>query len=95
MEDLVRNLHQARVSNVFIDSDGLQNPEGIQSDIEHKLLERDLFLQLEAIAAYGTNPYTSTATLPILDGLDEESSESLMVCLAIAGLALLPQLLGN
>jgi hypothetical protein len=32
----------------------------------------------------------------ILDaGLDEESSEALMICLAIAGLALLPRFLNN
>ena len=39
------------------------------------------------------NPRSATIDLPILDGtLDEESSEALVICLAIAALALLPQI---
>ncbi len=48
----------------------------------------------DSMVAYGMNPFSSTMNLPVLDGgLDEESSEALMICLAIAGLALLPQFL--
>ena len=50
------------------------------------------------MAAYGMsmNPQSSTLNVPVLDaGLDEESSEALVICLAIAGMTLLPQLLGN
>lgn len=51
-------------------------------------------MQEDSMAAYSNamNPYSGTMNLPVLDGgLDEESSEALMICLAIAGLALLPQ----
>ena len=103
-------LHQERVSHVFTNADGLQNPHGLEEDIEHKLLESELTLQMgllqdklatehmqeDTMAAYGANPYSSTMSLPVLDGgLDEESSETLMICLAIAGMAFLPQLFGN
>jgi len=38
------------------------------------------------------NPKSATMTLPVMNEmLDEESSEALMICMAIAGLALLPQ----
>lgn len=50
----------------------------------------------EESMAYGMNPHSSTLNMPVLDvGLDEESSEALVICLAIAGLTILPQLLGN
>lgn len=103
-------LHQERVSHMFTNTDGLRNPHGVEEDIDHKLLESDLTLQIgllkdklatehmqeDSMAKYGMSPYSATMNLPILDGgLDEESSETLMICLAIAGLAFLPQLLGN
>ncbi|KAL7467349.1 hypothetical protein ACHAXS_007590 [Conticribra weissflogii] len=87
----------------------LDEIENLRNDVEHKLLETDLSLQMgllrdelatehmreESIASpsyYGSNPYTSTMNLPVLDGtLDEESSEAVMICLAIAALAILPQ----
>ncbi len=48
------------------------------------------------MAAFGMNPMSATMNLPVMDGmLDEESSEAFMICLAIAGLALLPQIMGN
>ena len=44
-------------------------------------------------SVYQVNPRSATMNLPILDGtLDEESSEALVICLAIAALALLPQI---
>lgn len=103
-------LHQERVSHLFTNTDGLQNPHGIAEDIDHKVLENSLSFQIgllqdklatehmqeDTAAAYGMNPYSSTMNMPLLDGgLDEESSETLMICLAIAALAFLPQLLGN
>ena len=106
IETIVHDLHEDRISHVFTDTDGLNNPSGFKTDVELKLLEQDLTLQLgllhqEKLAtmqqdSMGANPYSSTITLPLVDPtLDEESSESLMLCLAIAGVALLPQLLGN
>lgn len=108
MEQIRNALHQERVAHVFADADGLRNPHGIEEDVEHKFLESDLTLQMgllrdrlatehmreDSMVAYGMNPFSSTMNLPVLDGgLDEESSEALMICLAIAGLALLPQFL--
>ena len=53
-------------------------------------------MQQDSMSKYGMNPYSSTLNAPVLDGgLDEESSEALVICLAIAGLTLVPQLLGN
>lgn len=79
--------------------------------MEHKVLENTLSFQLgllqdklatehmqeESMSAYGMNPHSSTLnTPPVLDaGFDEESSEALVICLAIAGMTLLPQLMGN
>ena len=103
-------LHQERVSHLFTDTDGLQNPNGIAEDIDHKVLENSLTFQIgllhdklateqmqeDTAAAYAVNPYSSTMHMPVLDGgLDEESSEALVICLAIAVLAFAPQLLGN
>ena len=98
-------LHQERVSHMFTNTDGLQNPHGLEEDVEHKVLENTLTLQMgllkdqiatEENTSATMNPYTATLNLPVLDGgLDEESSEALMVCLAIAGMAILPQILGN
>ncbi len=103
-------LHQERVAHMFTNTGGLLNPHGVEEDIEHKLLESDLSLQMgllqdklatehmqeDSMAAYGMNPYSSTMKMPVLDGgLDEESSEALVICLVIAGLALLPQFIGN
>mmetsp|Transcript_37378 Transcript_37378/g.67214 ORF Transcript_37378/g.67214 Transcript_37378/m.67214 type:complete len:173 (+) Transcript_37378:70-588(+) len=108
MERIRNALHQERVTHTFTNTDGLQNPHGLEEDIEHKLLESDLTLQMgllqdkiatqhmrtDSMAAYGMNPYSFTMNTPVLDGgLDEESSEALMICLTIAGLALLPQFL--
>lgn len=91
---------------MFTGADGLSNPRGVEEDIEHKVLEERFTLQMgllrdklatehmqeDSMAAYGMNPYSSTMKVPVMDaGLDEESSEALMICLAIAGLALLPQ----
>ncbi len=99
-------LHQERVGHVFADADGLRNPRGLAEDVEHKLLESDLTLQMgllqdklatehmqeDSMAAYGMNPYSSAMHLNVLDGgVDEESSEALAICVAIAALALLPQ----
>jgi hypothetical protein len=83
---------------------GLNNPHGLPTEYEHTLLEKDLQIQLGLLrdrlatehmqedSMYGANPHSATMNLPVLDGtLDEESSEALMVCLAIAALALLPQ----
>ena len=59
-------------------------------------LLKDKLATEEHMHSMGANPYSSTISLPLVDPLlDEESSESLMLCLAIAGIALLPQLLGN
>ena len=90
---------------MFTNTDGLQNPHGLEEDVEHKLLENTLTLQMgllkdqiatEENTSATMNPYTATLNLPVLDGgLDEESNEALMVCLAIAGMAILPQILGN
>lgn len=95
---------------MFTNTDGLKNPHGLEEDIEHKLLESDLTLQMgllqdklatehmqeDTMAAYGMSPHSSTLNMPVLDGgLDAESSEVLMICLAIAGMAFLPQVLGN
>mmetsp|Transcript_17142 Transcript_17142/g.32138 ORF Transcript_17142/g.32138 Transcript_17142/m.32138 type:complete len:166 (+) Transcript_17142:134-631(+) len=102
LEDMgeMRNaLHQERVSHAFADTSGLLNPAGIEEDIEHKLLENDLTFQMGLVQdklatehMQQVNPYSSTMNLPVLDGgLDEESSEALVICLVIAGLALLPQ----
>ena len=101
-------LHQERIAHVFGGADGINNPHGLQEDIEHKLLESDLTLQMgllqdklatehmqeDSMAAYGMNPRSATMSLPVMDGmLDEESSEAFMICLTIAALALLPQFL--
>ena len=99
-------LHEERITHVFSNTDGINNPHGVQEDIAHKLLESDLTLQMgllkdklatehmqeDSMAAYGMNPKSATMNLPVMDGMvDEESSEALMICLTIAGLALLPQ----
>lgn len=99
-------LHEERITHVFSNTDGINNPHGVQEDIAHKLLESDLTLQMgllkdklatehmqeDSMAAYGMNPKSATMNLPVIDGMvDEESSEALMICLTIAGLALLPQ----
>lgn len=86
---------------MLTDTDGLRNPAGVTEDIEHRLLESDLTLQVGMLhdklateQMRGADPYSSTMSLPVLDGgLDMESSDSLMICLAIAGLLLLPQFL--
>ena len=100
-------LHQERITHAFTNTDGLN----IEEDVEHKVLENTLSFQLsllqdklatehmqeESMSAYGMNPHSSTLNMPpVLDaGLDEESSEALVICLAIAGMTFLPQLLGN
>ena len=99
-------LHQERITHAFTNTDGLN----IEEDVEHRVLENTLSTQLgllqdklatehmqsESMSAYGMNPHSSTVNMPVLDaGLDEESSEALVICLAIAGMTLLPQLLGN
>ena len=54
----------------------------------------DIGQDLDTCAASSMNPNSFTMNTPVLDGgLDEESSEALMICLTIAGLALLPQFL--
>ena len=99
------------MSHVFTGTDGIHNPHGLIEDIEHKLLENDLTLQTalrhdivatehmqeDTMVAFGINPHSSTMNTPVVldGGLDEESSEALMICVVIAGLALLPQFLGN
>jgi len=52
-------------------------------------------MQEDSRAAFGMmNPRSATMNLPVMDGMvDEESSEALMICLTIAGLALLPQIM--
>jgi hypothetical protein len=78
------------VTNVFT---------GVEDDIEHESLETDLTFQMgliqDQLATENMNPYSSTMTMPAgLDGgLDQESSEALMICVIIGGLALLPQFL--
>ena len=99
-------LHQERITHAFTNTDGLN----IEEEVEHKVLENTLSFQLgllqdklatehmqeESRHAYGMNPHSSTLNMPVLDaGLDEESSEALVICLAIAGMTLLPQLMGN
>lgn len=99
-------LHEERIAQLFSNTGGFNNPHGLEEDIEHKLLESDLTLQMgllqdklatehmkeDTMAAYGMNPKSATMTLPVMNEmLDEESSEALMICMAIAGLALLPQ----
>jgi|SaaInl74LU_5_DNA_1037368.scaffolds.fasta_scaffold11305_2 hypothetical protein len=102
-------LHEERITHVFTNTDGINNPHGLQEDIAHKLLESDLTLQMgllkdklatehmqeDSRAAFGMmNPRSATMNLPVMDGMvDEESSEALMICLTIAGLALLPQIM--
>lgn len=102
-------LHEERITHVFSNTDGINNPHGLQEDIAHKLLESDLTLQMgllkdklatehmqeDSRAAFGMmNPRSATMNLPVMDGMvDEESSEALMICLTIAGLALLPQIM--
>ena len=105
MENLCDALHQERISHMAAHQTGLNNPHGLQSDLEHVVLENELKTQIGLIrdrlatenmqedSIYSANPYSATMKLPILDGtLDEESSETFMICLAIAALALLPQL---
>lgn len=49
-------------------------------------------MRRDSLAAYGMDPRSSTVSWPVLDGgLDEESSEALVICMVIAALALLPQ----
>lgn len=99
-------LHEERITHVFSNTDGINNPHGIQEDVAHKLLESDLTLQMgllkdklatehmqeDSRAAFGMNPMSATMNLPVIDGMvDEESSEAIMICLTIAALALLPQ----
>ncbi len=101
-------LHEERITHVFSNTDGINNPQGIQEDIAHKLLESDLTLQMgllkdklatehmqeDSRAAFGMNPMSATMNLPVIDGMvDEESSEAIMICLTIAALALLPQIM--
>lgn len=108
MERMRDLLHQERVSNIFTGNDGLRNLHGLEEDLQHKVLEQDLTLQMGLLQdklatehmqedsqwASGVNPRSGTIHLPVMDGgLDEESSEALMICLAIAALATLPQLL--
>lgn len=51
-------------------------------------------MQEDSMAAYGMNPRSATMNFPVMDGMvDEESSEALMICLTIAGLALLPHVM--
>ena len=103
-------LHRERIEHTFTNTAGLRNPHGVEEDVEHTVLEKTLAfqagllqdklateqMQQDSMNAYGMNPYSSTLNAPVLDGgLDEESSEALVICLAIAGLTLLPQLLGN
>jgi hypothetical protein len=89
-----------------MNTDGLNNPGGLEEDIEHKLLESDLMMQIgllrDKLATERMQEdskmmsYNGGQGGVVLDaGLDEESSEALMICLAIAGLALLPQFLHN
>lgn len=105
MENLCDALHQERISHMAAHQTGLNNPHGLTSDLEHVVLENELKTQIGLIrdrlvtenmqenSIYGANPHSATMKLPILDGtLDEESSETMMICLAIAALALLPQL---
>ena len=101
-------LHQERVSHVLTSPDGLNNPHGLPEDIDLKFLESDLTFQVDllrdklavehmqegSMPAYG-NPYSSTVSMPGFVGdLDGESREAAMICLVIAGMVLLPQLLG-
>mgnify|MGYP001073024523 CR=1 FL=1 len=103
-------LHRERIEHTFTNTAGLQNPHGVEEDVEHTVLENTLTfqagllqdklateqMQQDSMSKYGMNPYSSTLNAPVLDGgLDEESSEALVICLAIAGLTLVPQLLGN
>jgi hypothetical protein len=105
MEKLCDALHQERINHMAAQQTGIYNPHGLKSDIEHTVIENDLKLQIGLLrdrlatehmqedSMYGANPYSATMKLPILDGtLDEESSETIVICLAIAALALLPQL---
>jgi hypothetical protein len=98
-------LHQERISHMAAHQTGINNPHGLTSDLEHTVLENSLRTQMGLIrdrmatehmqedSMYGANPSSATMKLPVLDGtLDEESSETMMICLAIAALALLPQL---
>mmetsp|Transcript_16377 Transcript_16377/g.23215 ORF Transcript_16377/g.23215 Transcript_16377/m.23215 type:complete len:166 (+) Transcript_16377:141-638(+) len=106
MERIRDALHEERITHVFSNTDGINNPHGIQEDVAHKLLESDLTLQMgllkdklatehmqeDSRAAFGMNPMSATMNLPVIDGMvDEESSEAIMICLTIAALALLPQ----
>ena len=93
---------------MFTNTNGLHNPHGLIEDIEHRILEKELVLQtalrhdklatehMQEDSMAAMNPYGSAVNAPVLDGgLDEESSEALIICLVIAGLALLPRFLGN
>ena len=94
-------IHQERVSHAFTEADGINNPGGL-----FYLLESDLAMQLGLLRdKLATERMQEDSKMVaynghhggmVLDaGLDEESSEALMICLAIAGLALLPQFLKN
>ena len=75
----------------------LENDLSLQTALRHDKLAT-VHMQEDSMAAFGiTSPYSSTANTPtVLDGgLDEESSEALIICVVIAALALLPQFLGN
>ncbi|KAL7498290.1 hypothetical protein ACHAWT_008668 [Skeletonema menzelii] len=98
MERIRDALHEERITHVFSNTDGINNPHGLQEDIAHKLLESDLTLQMgllkDKLATDGMNPRSATMNFPVMDGMvDEESSEALMICLTIAGLALLPHVM--
>ena len=105
MEQLCDALHQERISHMAARQTGINNPHGIKTDIEHTMLENNLKIQMGLLrdrlatehmqedSLYGVNPHSSTMQLPVLDGtLDEESSETIVICMAIAMLALLPQM---
>ena len=94
------------MSHAFTNADGINNPVGLKEDIEHKLLESDLAMQIGLLRdKLATDRMQEDSTIVthnggkagmILDaGLDEESSEALMICVAIAGLALLPRFLNS
>ena len=105
MEKLCDALHQERISHMAAHQTGINNPHGLTADLEHTMIENNLKVQMGLIrdrlatehmqedSMYGVNPHSATMKLPILDAtLDEESSETLVICLAIAALALLPQM---
>ncbi|KAL7515760.1 hypothetical protein ACHAWF_000001, partial [Thalassiosira exigua] len=74
------------VERAFLESDLTSQVGLLKDELATERMRED-----SAAACYGMDPRSATMriTAPAIDGgLDEESSEALMICLVVAGLAL-------